>query len=80
MFVNDIKMFFLEMGARQRDMVYTHRSCESAHLLKIDPWVTQTTLTGRVAAVVIEVCGGQPEVDVELRLHAIIELSRLACR
>ena len=80
MFVNDIKMFFYEMGARRRDMVYTHRSCERAHLPKIDSWVTQTTLTGRVAAVVIEVCGEQPEVDVEVRLHAIIVLSRLACR
>ena len=61
-------------------MVYTHRSCESAHLPKIDPWVTQTTLTGRVATVVIEVCGDQPEVDVKGRLHAIIELTRLARR
>jgi len=80
MFVNEIKIFFLEMGARWRDMVYTHRSCESAHLPKIDPWVTQTTLTGRVATVVIEDCGEQPEFDVELRLHAIIVPSRLARR
>ena len=80
MFVNDIKTLFFEMGARWRDMVYTHMSCESAHLPKIDPWVTQTTLTGRVAAVVTEVCGEQLEVDVELRLHAIIVLSRLARR
>jgi len=42
MFVYAIKMFFFEMGARRRDMVYTHRSCERAHLPKIDPWVTQT--------------------------------------
>jgi len=40
----------------------------------------QTILAGRVAAVVIEVCGEQPEVDVEVRLHAIIVLSLLACR
>jgi len=53
------------MGARQRDMVYTHRSCESAYLPKIDPWITQTTLSGRVAAVVIKVWGCQPEVQVE---------------
>jgi len=68
------------MGAQRRSMVYTHRSCESlsAHLPKIDPWITQTTLTGRVAAVVIEVWGCQPKVDVEDLLHEIIKLTRLA--
>jgi len=67
------------MGAQRRDMVYTHRSCGSVHRPKIDPWVTQTTLTERVVAVVIEVCGEQLEVDVKVRLHAILELSRFAC-
>ena len=47
---------------------------------KLTPRVTPTTLTGRVTAVVIEVWGDQPEVDVEVHLHAIIVLGRLACR
>jgi len=68
------------MGARRQGMVYTHRSCENAHLPKIDPWITQRTLTGSVAAVVIEVWGCQPEVDVEGLLHEIIKLTRLAHR
>jgi len=64
-------MFFFQMGAQRRDMVYAYKSCESTYLPKIDPRVTQTTLTGRVAAVVVEVCGEQPEVG----LHAIIVLN-----
>jgi len=68
------------MGARRRGMVYTHKSCESAHLPKIDPWITQRTLTGRVAVVVMEVLGCQPEVDVEGLLHESIKLTRLARR
>ena len=47
---------------------------------KLTPWVTQATLTRRVTAVVIEVCGDQPEGDVEVHLHAIIVFSHLACR
>ena len=47
---------------------------------KLTPQVTPTTLTGRVTAVVIEVWDDQPEFDVEVHLHAIIVLSRLACR
>jgi len=74
--LNDIIMLFLQMGARRQGMVYTHRSCENAHLPKIDPWITQRTLTGSVAAVVIEVWGCQPEVDVEGLLHEIIKLTR----
>jgi len=62
------------MGARWRGMVYTHRSCESAHLPEIDPWITQRTLTGRVATVVIEVWGCQPEIDVEGLLHEKINV------
>ena len=78
--VNDIKMFLYEMGARQQDMVYTHWSCERVDLPKIDPWVTQTTLNGRVAAIVIEVCGEQPEVNVKVHLHAILVLSHFTRR
>jgi len=47
---------------------------------KLTPWVTQATLTGRGTAVVIEVCGDQPEGDVEVHLHAIIVFNCLACR
>jgi len=68
------------MGARRRGVVYTRRSCESAHLPKIDPWITQRTLTGTVAVAVIEVWGCQPEVDVENLLHEIIKFTRLARR
>jgi len=68
-------MIFYEMGARQQDIyIYTHRSCERAHLPKIDK------PTERVAAVIIEVCSDQPGVDVKVHLHAIIVYSRLACR
>ena len=47
---------------------------------KLTPRVTPTTLTRRVTAVVIGVWGDQPEVDVEVHLHAIIVLSHLARR
>jgi len=47
---------------------------------KLTPRVTPTTLTGRLTVVVIEVWGDQSEVDVEFHWHAIIVLSRLACR
>jgi len=68
------------MGARRRGMVYTHRSWESAHLPKIDPWIPQRILTGRVAVVVMEVWGCQPKFDVEGLLHQSIKLTRLARR
>ena len=67
--------------ARGGETWYTHTGPVKVRISqKLTPWITQTTLTGRVAAVVIEFWGDQPEVDVKGRLHAIIELTRLAHR
>ena len=66
------------MGALWWGMANTHRSCDTAQLHKNEPWITQRTYIVRVNAVVIEVWGCQPQVDIIDLLHNFFKFTRLA--